>query len=80
MRTEFRVYFPTLTGGVLSELHLEVPYPRCPGGKHYVSKRSRRQKEIPAFPAQEGNTHTFCHANAQLCKESRMTTKKPGIR
>jgi hypothetical protein len=36
--------------------------------KHYVSKRSRRQKGILAFLAQDAGTHVFCYANAQLRK------------
>jgi transposase len=37
--------------------------------KHYVSKRSRRQKGILAFVAQDASTHVFCYANAELRKE-----------
>lgn len=37
--------------------------------KHYVSKRSRRQKGILAFLAQDARTHVFCYANARLRKE-----------
>ena len=37
--------------------------------KHYVSKRSRRQKGILAFLAQDASTHVFCYANAQLRKD-----------
>ena len=37
--------------------------------KHYVSKRSRRQKGILAFVAQDASTHVFCYANADLRKE-----------
>jgi len=36
--------------------------------KHYVSKRSRRQKGILAFLAQDGATRVFCYANAQVRK------------
>ena len=36
--------------------------------KHYVSKRSRRQKGILAFLAQDAGTHVFCYANAELRK------------
>ena len=36
--------------------------------KHYVSKRSRRQKGILAFLAQDGEQHFFCYANADLRK------------
>jgi hypothetical protein len=36
--------------------------------KHYVSKRSRRQKGILAFLAQDGEKHFFCYANADLRK------------
>ncbi len=38
--------------------------------KHYVSKRSRRQKGILAFIAQDANTRIFCYANAELRKET----------
>ncbi len=34
--------------------------------KHYVSKRSRRQKGILAFLAQDATTRVFCYANANL--------------
>ena len=37
--------------------------------KHYVSKRSRRQKGILAFLAQDGEKHFFCYANSDLRKE-----------
>jgi hypothetical protein len=37
--------------------------------KHYVSKRSRRQKGILAFLAQDADTHVFCYADASLRKE-----------
>lgn len=37
--------------------------------RHYVSKRSRRQKGILAFLAQDASTRVFCYANAQLRKE-----------
>ncbi|MFQ5962417.1 MAG: transposase [Candidatus Methylomirabilales bacterium] len=37
--------------------------------KHYVSKRSRRQKGILAFVVQDAHTHVFCYANATLRKE-----------
>lgn len=37
--------------------------------KHYVSKRSRRQKGILAFLAQDAGTRVFCYANGQLRKE-----------
>jgi len=36
--------------------------------KHYVSKRSRRQKGILAFLAQDADTRVFCYANADLDK------------
>ena len=36
--------------------------------KHYVSKRSRRQKGLLAFLAQDGQTRVFCYANAQVRK------------
>jgi hypothetical protein len=37
--------------------------------KHYVSKRSRRQKGILAFLAQDATTRVFCYANADLRKQ-----------
>jgi len=37
--------------------------------KHYVSKRSRRQKGILAFLAQDGEQRFFCYANADLRKD-----------
>jgi hypothetical protein len=37
--------------------------------KHYVSKRSRRQKGILAFLAQDGDKRFFCYANTDLRKE-----------
>jgi hypothetical protein len=36
--------------------------------KHYVSKRSRRQKGLLAFLAQDASTHVFCYANANVRK------------
>lgn len=38
--------------------------------KHYVSKRSRRQKGILAFLAQDASTRVFCYANTNLRKDS----------
>jgi hypothetical protein len=38
--------------------------------KHYVSKRSRRQKGILAFLAQDAGTRVFCYANGQVRKET----------
>src|SRR5207302_5811542 len=37
--------------------------------KHYVSKRSRRQKGILAFLAQDDDQRFFCNANSDLRKE-----------
>jgi len=37
--------------------------------KHYVSKRSRRQKGILAFLARDADKRVFCYANAQIRKE-----------
>lgn len=37
--------------------------------KHYVSKRSRRQKGLLAFLAQDAHTRVFCYANSELRKE-----------
>src|ERR1700722_3273501 len=36
--------------------------------KHYVSKRSRRQKGVLAFLAQDGDQRFFCYANSDLRK------------
>jgi transposase len=36
--------------------------------KHYISKRSRRQKGILAFLAQDAKTRVFCYANTDLRK------------
>jgi hypothetical protein len=38
--------------------------------KHYISKRSRRQKGILAFLAQDASTRVFCYANADVRKEN----------
>lgn len=37
--------------------------------KHYVSKRSRRQKGILAFLAQDAENRVFCYANGQIRKK-----------
>jgi hypothetical protein len=37
--------------------------------KHYISKRSRRQKGILAFLVQDAATRVFCYANGELRKE-----------
>jgi len=37
--------------------------------KHYVTKRSRRQKGILAFVAQDADTRVFCYGNADIRKE-----------
>jgi hypothetical protein len=37
--------------------------------KHYVSKRSRRQKGVLAFLVQDAETRVFCYANGQLRKD-----------
>jgi hypothetical protein len=38
--------------------------------KHYVSKRSRRQKGVLAFLAQDANQRVFCYANADILKSA----------
>ncbi len=38
--------------------------------KHYVSRRSRRQKGLLAFVAEDADTHVFCYGNAQVRKEN----------
>lgn len=37
--------------------------------KHYVSKRSRKQKGVLAFVAQDADVRVFCYANGQLRKD-----------
>ena len=37
--------------------------------KHYISKRSRRQKGVLAFLAQDAGKRVFCYANAAVRKE-----------
>ena len=37
--------------------------------KHYVSKRSRRQKGVLAFLAHDADTRVFCYARADLRKD-----------
>ena len=39
--------------------------------KHYVAKRSRRQKGILAFLVQDAETRVFCYANGELPKTSK---------
>jgi hypothetical protein len=39
--------------------------------KHYVSKRSRRQKGMLVFLAQDADTRVFCYANTELRKDQR---------
>ena len=38
--------------------------------KHYLTKRSRRQKGILAFLAQDASTRVFCYANAEIRKDN----------
>lgn len=38
--------------------------------KHYVSKRSRRQKGVLVFLAQDADTRVFCYANAGVRKQN----------
>lgn len=39
--------------------------------KHYISKRSRRQKGILAFLVHDAEAHVFCYADADLRREDR---------
>jgi transposase len=39
--------------------------------KHYISKRSRSQKGMLAFLAQDAEARVFCYANAELRKDQR---------
>jgi hypothetical protein len=41
--------------------------------KHYVSKRSRRQKGLLAFVARDGEQNVFCYANAEIRKQDQNT-------
>ena len=41
----------------------------APMEKHYVSKRSRRQKGVLAFLAQDAEPRVFCYANANIRRE-----------
>ena len=43
--------------------------------KHYVSKRSRRQKGILAFLAQDGDHRFFCYANTRLAERTSRTMR-----
>lgn len=38
--------------------------------KHYVSKRSRRQKGLLAFLARDADAHVFCYANGTVLKQN----------
>ena len=42
--------------------------PEAPIERHYVSKRSRRQKGILAFLARDADARLFCYANARVRK------------
>ena len=48
--------------------------------KHYVSKRSRRQKGVLAFLAQDAETRVFCYANAECARTSRTTRSSASSR
>ena len=37
--------------------------------KHYVTRRSRRQKGVLAFMAEDSGTRVFCYANAEIRKD-----------
>ena len=41
--------------------------------KHYISKRSRQQKGILAFLAQDAATRVFCYPNGELRKDEQNT-------
>lgn len=47
-----------------------IPYHGDRALKHYVSKRSRRQKGILAFLARDADARVFCYANAKVRKEN----------
>src|SRR4051794_13746272 len=49
--------------------------------KHYVSKRSRRQKGMLAFLAQDADTRVFCYANGELRKDhvSKRSRRQKGM-
>ncbi len=48
--------------------------------KHYVSKRSRKQKGILAFLAQDAERRVFCYANASVRREDRNDAVKAFVR
>jgi hypothetical protein len=37
--------------------------------KHYITKRSRRQKGVLAFLAEDSGNHVFCYANGEIRKD-----------
>jgi hypothetical protein len=37
--------------------------------KHYITKRSRRQKGVLAFLAEDSGNHVFCYGNAEIRKD-----------
>ena len=45
--------------------------------KHYLSKRSRRQKGILAFLAQDAEKRVFCYANGQVRKDEQQGESAP---
>ncbi len=48
--------------------------------KHYLSKRSRKQKGILAFLAQDAERRVFCYANASVRREDRNDAVKAFVR
>ena len=63
-----------LTGGDFFDLEFHtIPYHRDEAliEKHHVSKRSRRQRGVLAFPARDADARVFVDANAQVRKQDR---------
>jgi hypothetical protein len=72
-----RLWFEAMTGiGLEQGVSFDLDFHTIPFHgedalveKHYVSKRSRRQKGLLAFVAQDSSTQVFCYGNADLRKE-----------
>jgi hypothetical protein len=72
-----RLWFDAMTGVGLKRgesFHLDfhtIPFhgEQALIEKHYVSKRSRRQKGVLAFLAQDAQNNVFCYANADVRKQ-----------
>ena len=75
--TDHRSWFDTVKKAVLKRgRSLDLDFHTIPFHgedalvqKHYISKRSRKQKGVLAFVAQDSETRVFCYANSNLRKE-----------